>query len=45
MATTIITITNNFFVNPVVASMVILDMKTRATSLLEEDTLKNIREK
>ena len=45
MATTIITITNNFFVNPVVASMVILDMMTRAASLLEEDTLKSIREK
>ena len=42
MATTIITITNNFFVNPVVASMVILDMMTRGASLLEEDTLKSI---
>ena len=45
VATTIITITNNFFVNPVVASMVILDMMTRAASLLEKDTLKSIREK
>ena len=42
VATTIITITNNFFVNPVVASMVILDMMTRGASLLEEDTLKSI---